>query len=154
MICTPAAIMPAARPSTPALRLVLTSRLEDLGLAWPWVEALADHYHIPAQTRFAIEICLEEALSNIVHHGYCGQGDRPITVDCELSGAGELVFTIEDEAPRFDPCAADESPAHASIEELKPGGQGIRLMRKFAGRVTWAPAPNGNRLTLAFALPH
>jgi anti-sigma regulatory factor (Ser/Thr protein kinase) len=101
-----------------------------------------------------------------MRHGYGGQENQSIVVDCAL-GAEELVFTIQDHAPHFDPLAppatgpppatispASASPAPASIDEFQPGGQGIRLMRKFAGRLAWEPLPNGNRLTLAFALPH
>ena len=40
-----------------------------------------------------------------------------------------------------------------NIQELQPGGQRIRLMRKFASRLAYQQLPNGNRLTLAFAIP-
>jgi anti-sigma regulatory factor (Ser/Thr protein kinase) len=33
------------------------------------------------------------------------------------------------------------------------GGQGIRLMRKFAGSLAYQRLPGGNRLTMGFALP-
>lgn len=149
--------MPAAHPFAPSPQLVLRSRIEDLGQVWPWVEALAAQYSVSEQTRFAIHLCLEEALSNIVNHGYAGEDDRPITVECKPSDADELVFIVEDEAPCFDPFAYSQLgllPAPVSIEEIEPGGQGIRLMRRFANRFAWEPIPNGNRLTLAFALQH
>ncbi|MGD0345385.1 MAG: ATP-binding protein [Terracidiphilus sp.] len=146
--------MPATNPSWPQPRLTLQSQLEDLTLVWPWVQALADRYSISAQTLFAIELCLEEALSNIVRYGYRGQENQSITVDYTL-GAGELVFTIQDHAPHFDPFAhfaTGQAPPPTTIDELRPGGQGIRLMRKFASRLDYQPLPNGNRLTLAFTI--
>lgn len=149
------AMMHAINPSWPEPRLILQSQLEDLTLVWPWVQTLTAHYSVSAQTQFAIELCLEEAISNIMRHGYHGQENQSITVDCAL-GAGELVFTIQDHAPPFDPFAPTaEVPeaAPASIDELQPGGQGIRLIRKFAGRAAWEPLPSGNRLTLAFPIP-
>jgi anti-sigma regulatory factor (Ser/Thr protein kinase) len=155
MLGSLAATMPVTNPSWPEPRLILQSQLEDLTLVWPWVQALTSRYSVSAQTQFAIELCLEEALSNVMRYGYRGQENQSITVDCAL-GAGELVFTIQDHAPLFDPFApsADSpAPAPASIDELLPGGQGIRLIRKFASRVAWEPLLNGNRLTLAFTLP-
>jgi anti-sigma regulatory factor (Ser/Thr protein kinase) len=149
------ATMPAINPSLPEPRLILQSQLEDLTLVWPWVQALTAYYSVSPQTEFAIELCLEEAISNIMRHGYSGQENQSITVDCAL-GAGELVFTIQDHAPAFDPFAPSAevaAPAPASIDELQPGGHGIRLIRKFAGRIAWEPLPSGNRLTLAFPLP-
>jgi anti-sigma regulatory factor (Ser/Thr protein kinase) len=148
---------PSSLPATPEPRLTLESRLEDLTLVWSWVEALGRRYSVPGDTQFAIQLCLEEALSNIMRHGYQGQPKQSITIDCAPSGvenedAGELVFTVEDHAPPFDPFAAAPAAAPASIQEMQPGGQGIRLMRKFASRLAWQQTPNGNRLTLAFAI--
>ncbi len=153
---------PASLPASPEPRLTLKGQLEDLALVLPWVEAIAAHYSLPADTEFAIQLCLEEALSNIIRHGYRGQANQSITITCtvecassgaENEDAGELVFTIEDHAPLFDPLAAfSDAPVPASFEEFPPGGQGIRLMRKFASHLAWQQLPNGNRLTLAFAI--
>lgn len=147
--------MHATSPSPPSHepRLTLKSQLDDLALVWPWVEALAACYSVPADTQFAIQLCLEEALSNIIRHGYQGRLDQPITITCEPNGVAELVFVIEDLAPPFDPFAATPAPAPSSIEDLEPGGQGIRLIQKFASRADYQQLPQGNRLTLAFAIP-
>jgi anti-sigma regulatory factor (Ser/Thr protein kinase) len=151
---------PSSLPPSPEPRLTLKGQLEDLGLVLPWVKALAAPYSLPADTQFAIELCLEEALSNIIRHGYRGQPNKSITVACTVesapSGAAELVFTIEDHAPPFDPLALFAiAPARApvSFDDFPPGGQGIRLMRKFASRLAWQQLPNGNRLSLTFDLP-
>ena len=150
----------SSHTSAPELRLTLESRLDDLARVWPWIEALARHYAIPAKTQYAIQLCLEEALANVVRHGYSGQENQSIavacTVECASSGLREMVFTIEDQAPSFDPlvyAGSGEAPTPATIAELEPGGQGIRLIRKFADRVAWERLPDGNRLTLAFTLP-
>ena len=63
-------------PAWPEPRLTLKSQLEDLTLVWPWVEAIADRYSVPADTQFAIQLCLEEALSNVIRHGYQGQPNQ------------------------------------------------------------------------------
>ena len=135
-------------PAWPEARLTLKSQLEDLTLVWPWVEAIAARYSVPADTQFAIQLCQS-------------QPNQAISVEyapacVENDNAEELVFTVEDHAPPFDPLApsADApAPAPVSIQEFPPGGQGIRLMRKFAGRLAWQQLPNGNRLTLAFTIP-
>jgi anti-sigma regulatory factor (Ser/Thr protein kinase) len=149
--------MPATNPSLnstgPEPRLTLKSQLGDLARVWPWVEELAAIYSVPADTKFAIQLCLEEALSNIVRHGYGDQPNQSITVEC-APVAAELVFIIEDHAPPFDPFAAVLRPAPTSIQELEPGGQGIRLMQKFANRLEYQQLPYGNRLTMYFALAH
>ena len=144
--------MPEESAAKSGQRLTIQSRLEDLGLIWPWVESLAAEHAMPDNTRFAIDLCLEESVSNVIRHGYRGQPDRPITVDFATE-PGEWAFTIEDQAPPFDPLAqptAGEVPAPASIDEIPLGGRGILLMRKFAGSLAYERLPGGNRLTIRF----
>ncbi len=135
--------------------LKLRGQLADLARVAPWVEALARQYSIPPRTSFAINLCLEEALSNIVRHGYKGDASKEITVAFQR-GEGGLALVIEDAAPHFrplDPDAPEPPTPAAPLEEITPGGQGVRLIRKFADSVTWEPLERGNRLTLRFAAP-
>jgi anti-sigma regulatory factor (Ser/Thr protein kinase) len=132
-------------------RLSLTSSLPELAKVSPWISELATGYNIPAETRFAIELCLEEALSNIVRHGYRGEPGHPMTIDCALGDAC-LLFVVEDHAPPFEPA----KPGEVEIQHLNtitPGGQGIRLLHRFAGSVDYERLADGNRLTLGFPLP-
>lgn len=132
-------------------RLTLRSQLEDLKLVLPWVDALAAKHGIPAKVRYAIDLCLEEVLTNIIRHGYAGVPNQPITVSFSLDGENGLTFIVADNAPHFAPLAPvepQESPA--AIEEVNPGGLGIRLLRRFAGTLAYEQLPDGNRLTIGF----
>lgn len=139
-------------------RLTLKSQLQDLALVLPWLESLTQEFTIPPDTQFAISLCLEEALSNVIRHGYAGQPNQNITVDCSCSGEW-LIFVIEDAAPPFTPFAPASSPPatdpafSASIQDIEPGGNGIALMKRFAGSLAWEPLPDGNRLKLGFHIP-
>jgi len=153
--------MPAESTTMSAHRLTLRSQLGDLALLWPWVEALAGKYSVPAETTFAIHLCLEEAVSNVIRHGYRGLPNHTLTVGCASPAERALEFTVEDQAQPFDPLAdsgvaeapAASSPAVSSIDELRPGGRGIRLLRNFAGTLAYERTKDGNRLTIGFELP-
>jgi len=147
----PASTMPESTRKSPEPRLTLESRLNDLEWVWPWVESIVRAYSISGDTEFAINLCLEEALSNVIRHGYRGEPGHPITVDF-TAAESSVQFVIEDQAPPFDPLAFSPAPKPANIEELKPGGRGIVLLRKFASHLAYERLPNGNRLTIAFAL--
>jgi len=147
--------MPNIPAHTAKPRLTLSSRLSDLALVFPWVDDLAIEHCLSKDTVFAIHLCLEEALSNIIRHGYNGEPGHELRVDVRIDGASTLLFTIEDHAPHFVPPDPVETPAAAlpvPIEEFETGGQGLRLMRKFAGSLDWQPTPHGNRLTIGFPL--
>ena len=142
-------MMMAEAPAQKSLeRITLGSELAELSRVASWVEALATRYAIPEKTAFAINLCLEEALSNTIRHGYKSLPGKTAVV-CFHREAGELLFTIEDEAPHFNP-PNSTVPAPRSLEELTPGGLGIPLIRRFADRVEWQPLAKGNRLTLGF----
>jgi len=151
----PPATMPAESTTKPVHRLTLRSQLGDLALLWPWVEALAAEYAVPAETTFAIHLCLEEAVSNAIRHGYHGLPNHTLTVSCTSPAERQLEFTFEDQAPPFDPLAkaADaEAPAPSSIDELLPGGRGLHLLRTFAGTLAYERTTTGNRLIIGFVL--
>jgi anti-sigma regulatory factor (Ser/Thr protein kinase) len=134
--------------------LTLQSRLDAVALIWPWLESLALEYRIPTETQFAIDLCLEEAVSNVIRHGYDAQTDQPITVEFK-AGIDELTFTIEDHAPPFDPllnATTENPPVASSIEDFPVGGLGILLMRKFAKNLEYKALDRGNQLAIRFPL--
>jgi len=134
-------------------RLTLKSELADLALVRPWVDVLAAENSIPPNIVYAINLCLEEALSNVIRHGYSGQPGRSLTIDFASSAPGAVALTIEDSAPPFQPVEPSAPAAPVSLEDLQPGGQGLRLLRKFSQALTWEPLPRGNRLTIGFSFP-
>ncbi|HLJ13699.1 MAG TPA: ATP-binding protein [Bryobacteraceae bacterium] len=134
---------------TTAERLDLQSRISDLARIPPWIERLASTYSIPDSTQFAMNLCLEEALSNVIRHGYRG---TPGSIAILFSTRnGQFVFVVEDEAPLFNPVNSPELPAMNSLEEAQIGGQGIRLLRQFSDALEYHATPRGNRLTIGFA---
>ena len=98
--------MTANATDTTGERLILRSSLPDLARIPPWLERLAAQYAIPDGAQFAMDVCLEEVLSNVIRHGYAGQPDRPILVQFSSPREGYFVFVVDDEAPPFDPLAA------------------------------------------------
>ena len=148
--------MPAENTVKRAPRLTLKSQLDDMALLWPWVEAIVAEYAIPPDTAYGVHLCLEEAISNVIRHGYIGQANQKLTVDCTSPEAHQLVFTIEDQAPPFDPLdpsLIEDLPAPVPEDFLRPGGRGILLMRKFSSTIAYQRLAGGNRLTFGFDLP-
>ena len=129
--------------------MTLSSSLSDLGLIPAWIERLAGPYAIPENTRFAMDLCLEEVLSNVIRHGYAGKPDRHIFLQFSSPREGHFIFVVEDEAPRFDPLSAPEPPR--PVNEACAGGNGLRLLRQFADTLEYQATPTGNRLTIGFA---
>lgn len=142
--------MTQPNPKVARSRLSLDSRLSDLAQVSPWVAELAAEYAIPPETRFAIELCLEEALSNSVRHGYHSEPGHGLAVEFSCSDS-DLIFVVEDSAPPFEP-KKPAAAAPADLDAVEPGGQGIRLMFQFARSVEYERSAGTNRLRLRFGI--
>lgn len=118
-----------------------------------WIEARSQH-GLSADTWFAVQLCLEEAVANIIMHGGGAKDDRlQIAVALERNG-GTLVARIEDSGREFDPTQFSPPSVAKSLEEAKVGDLGIHLMRSFASDMHYERRDGRNRLTLRFVELH
>jgi serine/threonine-protein kinase RsbW len=131
-----------------ANRLVLRNDLAELNRLPVWIEAWVQA-DLPADISFAIQLCLEEAVANIIMHGSPKDNQGEIVIEVERNG-GTLVASIEDTGREFDPSQAPSPLLASSLEEAKVGHFGIHLMRSFAGGMNYERRDGRNRLTLRF----
>jgi anti-sigma regulatory factor (Ser/Thr protein kinase) len=146
---------PALLSGLPAGRqfeLDLPSRRESCEEARLALERFLAPWALDAKATFAIELVLEEVLMNIVWHaGATASGDpAPIRL-AALVQDDAIVLCFEDKGTAFDPTHAAEPVMPASIEDARPGGLGIALVRKFARSLVYERAGNRNRLTVSVA---
>jgi serine/threonine-protein kinase RsbW len=131
-------------------KLMLGLRLSEIARVRPWIESLASRCAIPDSVQFAIHLCLEEVLSNIVLHGYDGETEGAIVVAFTAAGDGQFVLVVDDETRHFNPLEQAELPALNPNEEIWIGGQGLRILRRFADELEYEQLPAGNRLKIYF----
>jgi len=94
---------------------------------------------------------VDEAAANTITHGYSGDAGW-VEVTVAVSG-DELVVTVEDEAPPFDPTIIAEPDMTVSALVRGPHGMGIHLMRLATDGMTYRPREGGgNILTLTRSL--
>jgi serine/threonine-protein kinase RsbW len=129
-------------------RIVLRGPLSETSHLSEWVQSLTARYCIDDSLQFAIHLCLEEAVSNIIRHGYAPDTAETVTIEFSRPREGQLVFTVEDFAPPFNPLLAPEIPLVDSAGELAIGGRGIRLLRAFAHTLEHERTAVGNRLRI------
>ncbi|MCL2710427.1 MAG: ATP-binding protein [Planctomycetaceae bacterium] len=88
---------------------------------------------------FAIELVLEESLTNAVKHGNQADSSKQVRFGFKLSES-TFYARVEDEGSGFDPDALAD-PREPS-NQMATSGRGILLVRHFATRVRWSN--NGN----------
>ncbi|MCV2358362.1 SpoIIE family protein phosphatase [Paucibacter sp. TC2R-5] len=123
----------------------LHSRVEEITpLAEAVDQALADR----SDLAFAVNLCLEELITNTIQHGLHGAPDRPIHV--RLSRSDEwLEIILKDDAPPFDPFVeAPEPSLDASVEERAVGGLGVHMVKTMMDEVRAFYDGSGNLIVL------
>ena len=90
---------------------------------------------------------VDEAATNVIRYGYKGEPGS-IDMTAELIG-DEIVITLEDQAPPFDPTAVEGPDLSIPPHMRTPGGMGIHLMRLATDSMEHRARPGGgNILTL------
>ncbi len=134
------------------VRLSLSHSRSEIARLATWLDEQERLLPIPDDVAYAVRLCLEEAVSNLVAHTPAISDLCDITVDLIRQG-DVVVAAIEDRGPPFDPRAAPLPAPPNSLENTIPGGLGIRLMRSFASEIDYDTVPGRNRLTLRFHRP-
>jgi len=112
-----------------------------------------------------IALAVDEALANIIRHGYDRRADGPIWVKiypCDRAGrpicpdtesdpeCGGLRIVIEDEARQVDPTSIQSR----NLDEIRPGGLGVHIIRQVMDEARYERrADAGMRLILVKRLP-
>lgn len=97
-----------------------------------------------------VALAVDEALANVIRHGYCQACDRPIWIslwpspETEERGAG-LRIEIEDEARQVD----ESELCGRELDDPKPGGLGLHIIREVMDEVAYHKrSGRGMRLTM------
>jgi len=105
--------------------------------AGAWVDELAILLNLSGETEYALRLCLEEAITNIVNHATPESGVAKDTVALHmLANATLLRVTIEDHCGSFNPLDTPLPEPNDPAPEGE-GGLGITLLRRHADEVTW-----------------
>jgi len=83
---------------------------------------------LPAGAEWRVLLALDEILSNIVRHG-AAAGNPGIDVTFAL-GDGSVQVEVMDSAEPFNPLLAPPPDTHSPLDDRRPGGLGIALVRQ------------------------
>jgi anti-sigma regulatory factor (Ser/Thr protein kinase) len=134
------------------VRLLLSHSPTEMARLSDWLDEQEQVLPIPNGLVYAVRLCLEEAVANLISHTPATSEGPDITVDLAWQG-DVLIAAIEDHGPPFDPRTAPAPARPASLDDATPGGLGIMLMLSFATDIEYDTVPGRNRLTLRFAQP-
>jgi serine/threonine-protein kinase RsbW len=128
----------------------IPNRISELRPLSLWALDVARELGCPEDRRHDVDLCLAEAVSNVIRHGYVDDATHEIRIEVAREPEA-LVLLVEDDARPFDPLALPVLQPR-SLDEAKPAGRGVALFRSVADSASYERREGRNRLTLRFAI--
>jgi anti-sigma regulatory factor (Ser/Thr protein kinase) len=133
------------------LKLELHSDPQMLSPVRGALERLTEILGLSAPECRAVTRAVDEALTNIMRHCYCGRLDQPIEVFCSRTrrrgavGPEEgLEILLCDRGPPVDPAKLRGRP----LDEIRPGGLGLHFIRQSMDVVQYRRTRGTNQFRL------
>ncbi len=136
--------------------LVVPGRYNEIKRICEFVAAGAAEAGFDDNTIFHLELCCDEASTNIIEHAYGKEDAGNIVISYEVAD-DEFTIVLRDNGQAFDPAGVPPPPAisHDSIpldelaNQMRIGGLGLHFIRNLMDEVTYtADGRHGNRLVM------
>lgn len=148
----PGAAAAGLPPGPPALQLSLRSELAACAVAEAALQQLIQPHQPSARASFGLGVALEELLMNQVLHAHPdAQAPAPVALQAWVVGDA-LVLHLADHGIAFDPLSRPAPVAPASLEDARPGGLGLHLLRRYTRAMAYQRLDGANHLTVELAL--
>ena len=101
-----------------------------------------------SRQRYAIDLAVDEACSNVIDHAYAGDDQGEIRIILDFLEIG-LKITIQDDGAPFDPDCVVEPDLTSPLETRCERGLGVYLIHEVMDEASWDfSTPGVNQLTL------
>lgn len=124
-----------APSETRAPRTRFERRLDALAAVFAWLDRWFDEAAMADGDRFALRLAAEELFANAVRHN--PEGDGAVEMEGRVEDGRAILVLVDPDTESFDPRTLPEPRVHAPIEERRPGGLGIHLIRRLTDRIDY-----------------
>jgi anti-sigma regulatory factor (Ser/Thr protein kinase) len=98
-----------------------------------------------------LQLALEEAVTNVINHGYSDGKPHAFTVELTASDRRVTVI-VTDDAPAYDPLARAEVDITLPLDQRPIGGLGVHLVKKLMDSARYERRDGRNILTFVRSL--
>jgi serine/threonine-protein kinase RsbW len=132
---------------TDTVELRLANDLAGLAGLAERVEGFGAAQGLSANVVNALNVVLDEAVSNAINHGYDAGVRGEIAVRLRRAGDGVLL-EVEDDGRPFDPLQTPPPDLTLPLEQRPIGGLGVHLIRNLMDEVSYARVGGRNVLKM------
>lgn len=138
----------AGTDETSPVILRITSRHGEIRSIRRQVHSFAQGLGFSDDETAHITLAVDEALVNVIEHGYGGPCDKPIEVELRRiarQGRTGISICIRDQGRQVDPATIQGR----NLDEVRPGGLGVHIIHSVMDEVEFQPAgPEGMLLKM------
>lgn len=131
----------------PALHLTIHNDLAEIGRIAELIEGFCADNGLGEGLSHAINLSLDELLTNTISYGYEDETRHLIRIDIAYAG-NRVTVTVRDDARAFDPTEAAEPDLDAALDDRPIGGLGIHIVRVMMDDIRYDRIDGHNQLTL------
>jgi phosphoserine phosphatase RsbU/P len=129
------------------LQFTLKNRVAEITRLGERLGEFAAGHQLTPSVLYDLNLALEEAVNNIISHGYSDHREHEILVRIRVE-SGEVIAELKDDARAFNPLTAPEADVTTPLDEKTAGGLGIHLMRKLMDGIEYQRLEDGNLLIM------
>ncbi len=104
-------------------------------------------HEIPSRLLYAVNLALDEVVTNAILYGFEDAGDQELCVHLRLAGS-ELHAELVDHGRAFNPLEVQSPNLDLPLQDREVGGLGIHLVRSLMDRLDYRRDGSKNVLTL------
>ena len=129
------------------LELSLVNDLKEIGTAAEKIDAFCEAQGLPPQIAYAINLSIDEILTNTISYGYDDDAEHLIELSFRVEDETLVVVIVDDGRP-FDSSLSREPDVEATLEERALGGLGLFLVQQMMDDVAYKRSDDRNVITL------
>jgi len=144
----------APRPGT--LCLEIPPDPHEFRRASGWLRVGGASLGVPEEPIDRLELCLNEVLANLIEHGGEAVASHPIQLELRASARPSgfaIQLVVVDRGEPFDSGQASLRPLPGSLEQARPGGLGLRLVKAMSDRMDYRVLEGRNELRITVHWP-
>jgi len=111
------------------------------------LEVFVKSNNLSSQVLFALNLSIEEILTNIITYGFEDSSEHVILLRLE-KGDGLINIKIEDDGKPFNPLDYDDPDPDKPLEDREMGGLGIFLVKSYMDDLQYQREENKNLISM------
>jgi serine/threonine-protein kinase RsbW len=125
----------------------ISNKLSELEGLVTGITAWCQQHGLPEETIYEVNLIVDEIVSNVIRHGFKDGQDHTIRLRVSLVD-DNLEILLQDEGVHFNPLTLPPPDISRPMEERRPGGLGIFMVKQMTHDAQYHREGNTNVLSL------